>query len=62
MVNVKRWIPFVEVECTDGRVRVYENSKQPYGAERAKKAAIIMRDEHNAFGANVICAGIEKVK
>lgn len=65
MANKKtqqKWLPFIEVQCSDGRVRVYEGAKTPYCERTAKKAAKVMRDEHTAIGGDVIITGIERVK
>ena len=56
----KLWIPFIEVECSDGRVRVYEACKKPYCFETAMRAARIMREEHQAIGGCVLMTGVEK--
>lgn len=58
----QKWIPFIDVECSDGRVRVYEASKKPYCERTAKKAARIMREEHQAIGGDVLVTGIEKAE
>ena len=59
----QKWLPFIEVQCSDGRVRVYESAKTPYcGHKAAMKVARVMRDEHIAIGGDVIITGIERVK
>lgn len=58
----QKWIPFIEVECSDGRVRVYEACKKPYCFEAAMKAASIMREEHQAIGGCVLMTCVEKAE
>lgn len=58
----QKWIPFIEVECSDERVRVYEACKKPYCFETAMRAARIMREEHQSIGGRVLVTGVEKAK
>lgn len=64
MKKEQKWIPYIEVECSNGRVRlrVYETYKKAYCFEAAMKAARIMRDEHQAIGGNVLIIGVEKAE
>lgn len=56
----QKWIPYIEVECSEGRVRVYEACKKAYCFEEAWAAARIMRDEQQAIGGRVLIIGVEK--
>ena len=62
MKKEQKWIPYIEVECSEGRVRVYETYKKAYCFEAAMKAARIMRDEHQAIGGHVLVTGVEKAE
>lgn len=62
MKKEQKWIPYIEVECSEGKVRVYETCKMAYCFEAAWNAARIMRDEHQAIGGNVLIIGVEKAE
>lgn len=64
MKKEQKWIPYIEVECSNGRVRlkVYETCKKAYCFETAWAAAKILRDEQQATGGRVLLIGVEKAE